>query len=98
MDATRLVGILVVLVNFGSAFAILHQIRMTYRLKSAAGLSPIAWTMATSNAAVGVVYSLLIADTAFFLANLAWLTVNLTMLVLVFYYRNNVKPKQEGVG
>lgn len=97
MDTTNIVGVIVVLVNIVSAFAIVHQIRLTYHRKSAAGLSPVAWTMGTTNAFVGLVYSFLINNPAFIFANLAWFTVNGTMLALLLYYRNVAKTKQ-GVG
>jgi amino acid transporter len=98
----RLVGVLVIAVNFVSAFAIFTQIRLTHRRKNTIGLSWFAWLMGTTNAFVGTIYSFLIADLVFVLANLAWLTVNGTMLALIFYYgkflparRRNLKPQQE---
>ena len=97
MDAMYLVGVVVIVVNFVSAFSIVHQILLTYRRKSAAGLSPVAWTMGTTNAFVGLLYSYLIGNFAFLLANLAWFTVNSTMLALMLYFRTMAKTNQ-GVG
>jgi len=94
IDITRVVGLIVVLVNFGSAISIVHQIRLTYRRKNTIGLSPVPWAMATTNALAGFVYSILIADVVFLLANLAWLIVNGTMVMLLVRYRNSAKTIQ----
>jgi hypothetical protein len=85
-DLTRLVGLFVVAINFASAFSIISQIRLTFHRKNTVGLSRLPWAMSTTNAAAGMVYSLLIADLVFFLANLAWTCVNATMIALLLYY------------
>jgi uncharacterized protein with PQ loop repeat len=98
-DLTHLVGVIVIVVNITSAFSIVTQIRLTYRRKDTVGLSRVAWIMAASNALVGTLYSVLINDLVFTLANLAWLIVNGTMVILLLRYRRTAKTDNvSGVG
>lgn len=92
MSLQTIVGWIVILINIGSAVAVFSQVRLTYHRKNTVGLSRWPWIMGTSNAAVGVVYSLMIADLFFVIANLAWVTANGTMLFLMFYYGRAAKP------
>lgn len=94
MDLKPIVGWLVILVNFGSALAVFSQVRLTYHRKNIVGLSFWPWFMGTTNAAIGVVYSIMIADAFFIFANLAWVTANGTMLFLMFWYGKISKPNR----
>jgi hypothetical protein len=76
----------------GSALAVFSQVRLTYHRKNTIGLSRWPWLMGTSNALIGTLYSVLIADLFFLFANLAWVTANGTMLFLLFYYGRQAKP------
>lgn len=91
IDFKTLVGWIVILINLGSALAVFSQVRLTYHRKNTIGLSRLPWFMGTSNAAIGVLYSLMIADLFFLVANLAWTTANGTMLFLLFHYGRNAK-------
>ncbi len=92
MELKYIVGWIVIFINIGSALAVFSQVRLTYHRKNTVGLSLWPWMMGTSNAAVGVVYSLMISDLFFVIANLAWVSANGTMLFLMFYYGKAAKP------
>ena len=96
IDFKTLVGWIVIFVNLGSAMAVFSQVRLTYHRKNTIGLSRLPWIMGTSNAAIGVLYSAMIADLFFLVANLAWTTANGTMLFLIFHYGRAAK-KNTGV-
>jgi len=97
MDATQTVGLFVLAVNLISAISVLSQIRLTFHRKNSVGVSWVPWTMGTTNAFVGMVYSMLIHDLVFTLSSLAWLLVNATMVLLLIRYRN-VANSTTGVG
>ena len=96
IDFKTLVGWIVIFVNLGSAMAVFSQVRLTYHRKNTIGLSRWPWIMGTSNAAIGVLYSILISDLFFLIANLAWTSANGTMLFLIFHYGRAAK-KNTGV-
>ncbi len=83
----EILGGVTVALNFVSAFAIVSQIRLTWRRKNTIGLSFLPWLMASCNSWMGLAYSLVIGNTVFTIANLAWATVNTTMLGLILIYR-----------
>lgn len=86
MEPTTYFGAFLILVNLISAFAIFSQIRLTYHRKNTIGLARFPWFMGTTNAAAGLVYSLLINDIPFIIANLAWCSMNGIMFSLILYY------------
>ncbi len=86
LSPTKLFGVFLVLVNLVSAFAVLTQIRLTYKRKNIIGLARFPWIMGTTSAFLGLSYSLLINDLPFILVNVAWFTVNSIMLGMIFYY------------
>ena len=86
MDFKLLVGWIVIAVNIGSAFAVFSQVRLTYHRKNTVGLAFWPWVMGTSNALIGTIYSIMISDIYFIIANLAWVTANGTMLLLILHY------------
>ncbi len=87
LSFVELLGVITVLLNFVSAFAIVSQIRLTWKRKNTTGLSTLPWLMGSCNCWAGLGYSLVIGNTVFTFANLAWATVNTTMLVLIMIYR-----------
>jgi uncharacterized protein with PQ loop repeat len=87
--ATQFLGIVLIVVNIICAFSLAAQIRLTYQRKNTVGVSQIPYTMGLTNASVGLVYSLMIADLPFIVANLAWSLVNGIMVVLLFRYRHH---------
>lgn len=86
MESTNLLGAMLILVNLISAIAIAGQIRLTYHRKNIVGLARLPWFMGTTNALVGLIYSLIISDLPFIIANLAWLSMNGIMFSLILYY------------
>ena len=86
MDSTNLFGAFLIIINLISAMAIASQIRLTYHRKNIIGLSRLPWFMGTTNAFVGLIYSLLINDLPFIVANLAWFSMNGIMFSLILYY------------
>lgn len=91
MDSTTLFGAFLILINLISAFAIFSQIRLTYHRKNTIGLARFPWFMGTTNAAAGLIYSLLINDLPFIIANLAWCSMNGIMFALILYYGRAAK-------
>lgn len=87
-NATQFLGLVLIIVNIVCAFSLAAQIRLTYHRKNTVGVSWIPYTMGLTNASVGLVYSLMIADLPFIVANLAWSLVNGIMVVLLFHYRH----------
>jgi uncharacterized protein with PQ loop repeat len=86
-NPTQFLGFVLILVNIICAFSLGAQIRLTYHRKNNVGISWVPYTMGLTNASVGLVYSLMIADLPFIVANLAWAFVNGIMVVLLFLYR-----------
>lgn len=91
-NLTQAIGILLIFVNVICAFSVFAQIRLTYQRKSDVGVSWVPYTMGLTNALVGLVYSVLILDPPFIVANLAWASVNGIMVILLLLYRNAAKP------
>lgn len=91
IDLKYLIGWLLIVVNLGSALAVFSQVRLTYHRKNTIGLSFWPWFMGTTNSLIGLIYSLMIADIFFLIANLAWVSANGTMLFLMFYYGRSAK-------
>ncbi len=91
LDFKTIMGWIVILGNLGSALAVFSQVHLTYHRKNTIGLSRWPWIMGTSNAAMGVLYSAMIADLFFLIANLAWTTANGTMLFLILHYGRAAK-------
>lgn len=87
-NATQYLGVVLIVVNIICAFSLAAQIRLTYHRKNAVGVSWIPYTMGLTNASVGLVYSLIIADLPFIVANLAWSLVNGIMVFLLVRYRH----------
>lgn len=86
MNVTGFFAVFVVAINFVSALSILSQARLTYHRKNTIGLSRTPILMGTTNAFVGLIYSLLIHDLPFIFANLVWFSMNGLLLSLIFYY------------
>lgn len=86
MDSTTLFGAFLILINLISAIAIASQIRLTYHRKNIVGLARFPWFMGTTNALVGLIYSLIISDLPFIVANLAWFSMNGIIFSLILYY------------
>lgn len=92
MDLQGFFAIFVVIINFISALAILSQVRLTYHRKNTIGLSRTPILMGTTNAFVGLIYSLMIQNLPFIFANFAWFTMNGLLLSLILYYGRAAKP------
>lgn len=92
MDFKSVLAVAVVVINFASALAILSQVRLTYHRKNTIGLSRTPILMGTTNAFVGLIYSLIIQDLPFIFANFAWFTMNGLLLGLILYYGRAAKP------
>jgi len=91
-NLTQAIGIFLIFVNVICAFAVFAQIRLTYQRKNNVGVSWVPYTMGLTNSLVGLLYSVLIADPPFVVANLAWASVNGIMVILLLLYRNAAKP------
>lgn len=86
-NATQLFGVVLIFVNIICAVSVFTQIRLTYHRKNNVGVSWVPYTMGFTNASVGLIYSFMIADLPFIVANLAWALVNGIMMALLFLYR-----------
>lgn len=86
-NATQFFGVILIVVNIVCALSLGAQVRLTYRRKNNIGVSWVPYTMGLTNASVGLVYSLMIADAPFIIANLVWSLMNGIMVVLLFHYR-----------
>lgn len=91
-NPTQFLGFVLIGVNIICAFSLGAQIRLTYHRKNNVGVSWVPYTMGLTNASVGLVYSLMIADLPFIVANLAWSLVNGIMVILLFHYRHRAQP------
>ncbi|MBI4670383.1 MAG: hypothetical protein HY741_01775 [Chloroflexi bacterium] len=89
---TQAIGVILIFVNVICAFSVFAQIRLTYHRKNDVGVSWVPYTMGLTNALVGLVYSFLISDPPFIVANLAWASVNGIMVLLLLIYRHAAKP------
>ncbi|MDL1896451.1 hypothetical protein FBQ82_09270, partial [Anaerolineae bacterium CFX7] len=81
-NATQFFGVILIVVNIVCALSLGAQVRLTYRRKNNIGVSWVPYTMGLTNASVGLVYSLMIADAPFIIANLVWSLMNGIMVVL----------------
>lgn len=93
-NPTQFLGFVLIGVNIICAFSLAAQIRLTYHRKNNVGISWVPYTMGLTNASVGLVYSLMIADLPFIVANLAWAIVNGIMVFLLFLYRKRTAAER----
>ncbi len=94
-NATQFFGVVLIVVNIVCALSLGAQVRLTYRRKNNVGVSWVPYTMGLTNASVGLIYSLMIADAPFIIANLVWSLMNGIMVVLLFHYRRAIKPEMQ---
>ena len=86
LSVTSFFAVFVVVINMVSALAIFSQVKLTYHRKNTIGLSRTPILMGTTNAFVGLIYSILIRDIPFMFANFAWFAMNGLLLSLMLHY------------